>query len=203
MPLMTIVLAHFFTNDEKLTIFKIVGFCFGILGVVVMIGFDKLGTLGEETVRQYAITGAALCYAVNAIVTKSLIQLPRVAMMCALTLVSTLMMLPVFVLNGDAANMVTWTWEASNAVIAVIILAIFPTALGMIMIFMIVSRQGASFLSQINFMVPIFGVLFGILFLAEIIQGNAIIALALILAGVAIARIRPKAKVTYPKEVNS
>ena len=53
MPLNTLVMAHFMTNDEKLNVFKVIGFCLGLLGVAVLIGFDKLATLGDETIRQY------------------------------------------------------------------------------------------------------------------------------------------------------
>ena len=51
-----------------------------------------------------------------------------------------------------------------------------------------VARQGASFFSQINFLVPLFGVLWGVLLLAERPPGNAYWALGLILAGIAVTR---------------
>ncbi|MCF6322096.1 MAG: DMT family transporter [Rhizobiaceae bacterium] len=190
MPLMTIVIAHFFTNDEKLTRWKLAGFILGLLGVAVMIGIDKLGTLGQETIRQYAIIGGALCYAINGIVSKSLIHLPRLAMVAALMVLSTLMILPVALLNDGTIALLGAQGVSGKALASAIVLGILPTALGTMMIFVIITRQGASFLSQINFMVPVFGVLWGILFLAEILPANGAIALALILAGVAIARIQ-------------
>ncbi len=192
MPLMTIVIAHFTTSDEKLTPWKIVGFCLGLLGVAVMIGFEKLGTLGEETVRQYAIIGGALCYAISSIMTKSLVHLPRVAMMAVLMVLSTVMILPITLISGEFYAVVSRELPSPNAIIATIALGILPTALGTILVFVIISRQGASFLSQINFMVPVVGVLLGIVFLSEALQENGLIALMLILAGVAIARIQSK-----------
>ncbi len=186
MPLITLVLAHFFTADEKLNVFKLAGFCLGLVGVAVLIGFDKLASLGDETIRQYALTAAACCYAINAIVTKQLIGLPRRATAAALMLAAFLMVLP-FSLLVDAP----WQLRPSLEVWgAVVVLGIGPTAIGTLMIFAIVKRQGAAFLSQINFLVPVFGVLWAVLFLAERLPANAIIALALILAGVAIARIK-------------
>ena len=202
MPLMTIVIAHAFTSDEKLNIYKIIGFCFGLLGVIFIIGFDKLGTLGEETIRQYAIIFAAICYAINVIISKSLINLPRMAMMMALMLVSTLTILPVGLITGETAQVIAHSWPSFNVAVSVLLLGIFPTSFGTILIFKLIARQGASFMSQINFMVPVFGVLWSMVFLSEVLPPNAIIALILILAGVAIARIKPKSKAIYAKEKN-
>ena len=192
MPLMTIVIAHFVTLDEKLTRYKAVGFCLGLLGVIIMIGFDKLGSLGENTVRQYALIAAALCYAINAIISKSLVKTPRMAAMAALMLVSTLLILPVGLISGEAKEVLSKSWPSPKVTLSILLLGIFPTAIGTILIFNIVSRQGASFLSQINFMVPIFGVLWAMAFLSEVLRAEALIALFLILVGVAIARIQSK-----------
>lgn len=202
MPLMTIVLAHFVTRDEKLTPFKIAGFCCGLLGVVMIIGFDKLGTLGENTVRQYAIVLAALGYAISAIISKQLVKLPRMSMMSAIMLMSTLIILPFGLLTGETSQVLAGPMPSFKAAVSMLILAVVPTVIGTIMIFVIISRQSASFLSQINFMVPVFGVLWSMLFLSEVLPANAIYALALILAGVAIARISPKSKVAQTKEIS-
>lgn len=186
MPLITIAIAHFATSDEKLNIFKIIGFCLGLLGVAVLIGFDKLATLGDETIRQYAIMIAACCYAVHAIVSKYLTHLPRQAVSVGVLLSSALFMLPISVYLDQP-----WTLAISDiSWVMLILLGIFPTALGTLMIFAIVERQGAGFLSQINFLVPVFGVLWAVLLISEILPESAWLALFIILAGVAIARIK-------------
>jgi len=187
MPLITIVLAHIFTSDEKLNIFKITGFCLGLLGVAVLIGFDKLASLGDETVRQYAIMIAACCYAIHAIISKQLTGLPRQAVSAGVLIASSLFLLPISFYIDQPWNLsisgLSWSM--------LILLGIFPTALGTLMLFAIIERQGAGFLSQINFLVPVFGVFWAILLINETLPGNAIAALLIILAGVAIARIKP------------
>jgi len=191
MPLMTLVLAHFFTGDEKLNAFKIVGFCLGLLGVAVLIGFDKLATLGDETVRQYAIMAGAFCYAVHAIVSKQLTGMPRHAVIVAVLLISCIMMLPFSLYLDQPWNLSV----SSGAAWSLFILGVLPTAIGTLMLFAIVERQGAGFLSQINFLVPIFGILWAIVFINETLPPDAFTALLIILAGVAIARIKPKTPV--------
>lgn len=187
MPLATLLLAHLFTDDEKLNIWKMLGVMVGIAGVVVLIGYDQLTTLGDDTIRQYAIALAAICYGVNAIVTKQLIGHPRRAMAASLMIVSLIMVAPFAVIVDQP-----WALAPSfGVIVAVLLLGVFPSAIGTLMIFAIVARQGASFLSQINFLVPVFGVLWSYLFLSEQLSFNAFVALILILVGVALARVNP------------
>lgn len=184
MPLATVVLAHTFTHDEKLDGWKMSGVLCGLFGVIVLFGTDALGGVGNDSVRQLAILAAAFCYAVNAIITRQLVRVPRQSMVAALILAGSAMMVPASLLLEQP-----WTLTPSAPALgALLALAIGPTALATLMILVIIDRQGASFLSQINFMVPIFGVAFAAIFLGERLASNAWIALILILVGIALSR---------------
>lgn len=190
MPLITLVLAHFFTADEKLNVFKVIGFCLGLFGVAVLIGFEKLSSFGEDAIRSYAIMLAACSYGLHAILSKYLTGLPRYAVSSAVLLVSVLLLLPL-VLYLDAP----WTLSiSSTSWWMLVLLGVLPTGLGMLMLFAIIERQGAGFLSQINFLVPIFGILWAIALINETLPPNAFAALIIILAGIAIARIKTTKK---------
>ena len=84
MPLATILLAHVFTSDEKLDRWKFTGVILGLIGVLVLMGFSTLSSLGQDVLRQFAILCGALCYAVNAIITRKLTHLPKWSAMTAL-----------------------------------------------------------------------------------------------------------------------
>lgn len=184
MPLTTVLLAHFFTSDEKLTVRKAVAVSFGLVGLIVLIGPEKLARLGDQTVRELAVAGAATCYAINAIITKRLVHLPRRAVAAAMLVVSAFMMIPASLIIDRP-----WTLAPSGlALIALIVLGVLQTAVATILLFAIVRRQGASFFSQINFLVPLFGVMWGALALAERPSANAFAALVLILIGIAVVR---------------
>ena len=189
MPLTTVLLAHVFTRDEKLTAGKATGVALGIAGLVVLIGPQKLTQLGEDTVRQLAVAGAAFCYGLNAIITRGLAGQPRRALAAALMVVSTAMLLPASLIVDRP-----WTLAPSTvSTLAIVGLAVLHTAVGTLIMLAIVRRQGASFFSQINFLVPLFGVVWGALVLLERPPPQAYGALALILLGVAVARRRPRA----------
>jgi len=185
MPLLTVLLAHVTTTDEKMNRFKFMGVLCGLLGVVVLMGWDQLGQLGDSMLRQYAIALAALCYAINAIITKHLTKLPRLPMMFALMLVGTAFLLP-FALWIDQPWTASLDAKSASVVIA---LALGPTALATWMILTIIDRQGASFLSQINFLVPLSGVLMARIFLDETLPAKAWVALMIILVGIALSRL--------------
>ena len=71
---------------------------------------------------------------------------------------------------------------------SLLLLGIFPTALATIIYFAVIARVGPSFLSQINYLIPVWAVIIGVMFLNEKIGVNAIIALIIILLGIAIAQ---------------
>ena len=185
MPLATILLAHVFTHDEKLDRWKFIGVMFGLIGVIVLMGWSALDAIGDDLIRQAAILVAAICYAINAIITRKLTRLPRWSAMTALMLAGSICLLPVSLLVESP-----WQVRPSmSSLMAMVALAIGPTAIATVMILRIIDRQGASFLSQINFLVPIVGMIFGVLMLNERFPANAYVALLIILAGIAISRL--------------
>ena len=185
MPLATIVLAQFMTDDERINRWKMIAVLLGFLGVVVLMGFDSLSGLGDETLRQLAILTAAICYALNAIVTRKLTSLPKYSMATALMIAACILILP-FSLVLDQPWKLT---PDTNSIAALVASAIGSTAIATLLILLIIDRSGATFLSQINFMVPLFGVLFGSLLLSEELTANAYISLAIIITALFLSRI--------------
>lgn len=187
MPLFTLVMAQIFTKDERPNRYTVAGFILALFGVVVLFGFDKLASLGEESMRQFGITLGAIAFGINAVITKKITGLPWESMTACLMVLSAIFAAP-FLLFVDFSAL-----EVSNAVwVSVIYTSLFPTALGAVLIILVVKRQGAAFLSQLNFIVPVVGAFCAVAFLGEALPPNAIAALIIILAGVALARRRPK-----------
>ena len=184
MPLFTLVCAHLVTDDEKMNRRKLIGVLCGLAGLVVLIGPAKLSQLGDDAVRQLAVAGASLCYAINALFIRRIKGVPANALAAAVMIVSIPLIIPMALLIEQP-----WQLLPSGAsLMAAVVLGLFHTALATLMMLALIRRQGATFFSQINFIVPLAGVAYGVVFLAERPQPSAYIALGLILLGIYIVR---------------
>ena len=196
MPLATMVLAHFFNENDRFTLAKLLGVTIGFAGIVVLMGPEALKGLGGDLVFQLAVAGGALCYAVNAVLTRNLpsggggrgdsrIGRGIMVLVCGGAIAVPLALVidgPHAVLGAD-----------SNAWFGAVYLGVLPTGLATLIYFRLVEVRGASFFSFVNYLNPVFGVILGALILGEVLSPQAIAALVLILAGVAVANRKGRA----------
>jgi|TARA_R110000782_G_scaffold87248_1_gene168914 drug/metabolite transporter (DMT)-like permease len=185
-PLTAVVLAHFFTADEKLTLGKVVGIILGTIGVVVLVGPETLSGLGGEFLFQLAILIAAVGYAVSSLITRNLRDQPRIGSTAVILTFASLMLMP-FTLILDQPW--TMTWDVEGA-LSIMYLGVFPTGIAMFLILQLVAAAGTSFLVFNNYLVPAVGVLISFLVLGEVPQPTAILAMVIILAGIAASQVR-------------
>ena len=183
MPLATLVIAHFATDDEPLIARKLWGILLGMTGVIVLVGIKSLNQIGNDLVRQLAILGAGTCYAINAVITRRYTHLPTRSVLAAVMACSILWMAPL-AMSTDLSNQ---TFSAASTM-SIVILGLVQTAFGALLAFTLVQRQGAGFFGQINILVPLIGAFLGAVLLSEPLGWEAWLALALILAGILISR---------------
>lgn len=191
MPLTTVVLAHFFIKEERITRNKIIGFVLGFIGVVILMYPELFVSRNMNwlyVLSMLSILFGAISYAANSVIAHAL---PKIS----LTLISTgvLLMASVIIVPLSLFEGVDWFEDASVASIwSVILLGIFPTGLATIIYFSVIRHAGAAFLSQINYLIPVWAVLMGVLFAAEKITVNAVVALIVILVGIGVAQYKIK-----------
>lgn len=192
MPLTTALLAHVFISDERLSLPRFAGVLFGLAGIVVLVGPGVIAGLGREVSAQLALTGAACCYAVAGVYTRTspLVTLPPAVSGAGVLVCAAVMSLP-FSLVIDRPWGLT---PSSESLWALIILALLCTSAAYIIFFRIVASAGATFMSLINYLIPVFGVVWGALILDETLGLQALAALGLILIGVALTQIRRRAR---------
>ncbi len=184
MPITTLILAHFLAGDEKMSPRKLLGGLIGLTGLAVLVGPAVLLRLGQDGVSQLAILAAAVSYAVNAVLMKQLLGLPRRATAAWVLLAGALILVPFSVM---AENPIALS-PGNTALAAVCLLGVFPTAIATLVMFKVLERQGAAFFGQVNFIVPLSGVVWAALILGERPEARALIALAIVLSGIWIAR---------------
>lgn len=184
MPLITLLLAHFATHDEKFTVLKGVGLVLGFIGVVILMGPESLTGANSALIFQIAILGGATCYAINAVLLKRLSHLPTLVLSTGTITSGFLVTVPsAFFL--EAPFHLDYSW---NAFTAVFLLAALHLVFAAFILIFLIKRRGATFFSQINLLVPLFGVLWAFLIFSEQPSINATFALVLILSGIVIAR---------------
>ncbi len=187
MPLVTIVLAHFFVKGDRMTWRKGAGFLVGFVGVAVLMGPDALLEVrgqGSQVVAQLAIVAGAVCYAVNTIIARLCPAHDSVVAATSTTIGANLLFLPTAL--GDFVPVIGDL--DPPALLAIVVLGIVATALAPLLYFELVRRAGPSFLSQINYLIPVWAVLTGMIFLGEMPDWSAVAGMGLILSGIAFSQ---------------
>ncbi len=182
-PSFVIVLAHLFTHDEPLTLGKALGALLGFAGVVALIGVDALHGLGGVVIGQIAILAGAFSYSLYGINAKRLPTLGSEMLVGAILAAGLLPLIPVWLVLDQP-----WTLAPdSKAWFSVAWLGLLSTGGGNLLFFLLL-RVGAGFGSFNNYLVPLMGVGWGFALAGERPSWNALIALVLILGGLACAR---------------
>lgn len=180
----TVLVAHFWTADERLSGPRLLGVVAGFLGVVMMIGPEMLEGLGDQVWAQLAVLGATLSYAVAGVYGrrfKSMGVTPMATATGQVTASAVLLMPVALIIDRPWTLMVpspgTWT--------AVVALAVLSTALAYILYFRILETAGATNLLLVTFLIPVSAILLGVLFLAERLAPQHFLGMALIGLGLA------------------
>ncbi len=184
-PFNTILLAHLFVREEPLSWSKILGVVLGFAGVVVLIGPEALNQLGGQALAQIVVLLATVCYAVNSIIARRLNHFSGETAGAGMLIAAAIFAVPLSLALDRP-------WElapSGTALFAVVTLGWLCTGAGYLLFFRIIARAGAGFVSLNNFLVPLFGVIWGAIVLGERLEPRAFIALLLILAGVAAPRL--------------
>lgn len=188
MPLVTLGLAHYLVPGETMTPYRAGGFLLGFIGVIVLIGPDALWGLGSEKgqlLPMLAILGGAISYAVSAILARLRPVSSALSTAAATTLIATLFMLPVVLPTGGVPHP---TGATSSQLLAVALLGVFSTATAAVVYFRLISSAGPAFVSQLNYLIPLWAMIVGVLFLGETIQPSHLYALLLILGGILVTQ---------------
>lgn len=182
-PFATLVMSHFLTRDDRFTWNKIIGLALGFSGVFVLLG-QGLKVDDGPVSGMLLIMLAACCYALSSVLIRRLRRVSSVALATNTLLVSAIIVLPLlFALNPP--------WQQtyhSSSLVAIVYLAVGPTALGYMLRTQIVKNNGAVFMSNVGYLIPLFAVFWGWLLLGDIPTPNMFLALSLILTGIAVGQ---------------
>ena len=187
-PLFVLPLSHKLVPGEKLSRAKVTGFLFGFLGVVLLIGGEKLFDNQNFTpillLAQIACVTASCCYAIGSVITKLCPPVSAVSYASCGLMLASFMLIPTAICFEGIP-------KAPNglAIAGIIYLALFPTAIATILLTTLVRRAGPPFLSLVNYQVPVWAVIIGVTVLGEALPGHFLLALSIILGGLFISQL--------------
>ena len=181
-PLFTVVAAHFLTKDEKMSNLKIVGVILGLTGVVIMIGHEALGELGDSILGQFAVLGAAISYSLAGIYGRRFRQLEIQPVVTATGQVtaSSLILIPLAIFYDHPF---TLPMPGVEIWLAILALAFLSTAFAYILYFRILSTAGATNVLLVTLLIPVSAILLGTAFLGEQFELKHMIGMGLISTG--------------------
>lgn len=165
---------------EKLGIDRGVGLFVGFIGVVILVA-PKL-SIGGETLAIVAALGGSSLYALAAHLTRRM--LPG---MSSLAISAGSLLASVMILALPALWLRPTEMPGAAAWGSVIALAVGGTALGYVLYFRLLANAGPTSAMAVTYLIPLFGMVWGWLFLKEAATHTMLVGCGFILAGVAVA----------------
>ena len=161
---------------EKLSIKKVAGMVVGILGVSVLVGWVPLALTKEVYLSIIMALAGALCYGIAGVYTKVKFSKADPIRTAAGQMVSaSILLLPV--LLSSSSELVF----SPKIIMAILVLGIVCTAAGYTLFFQLISSAGSVNTSLVTLIVPVFSLIWGVLFLGEPINVGLIAGLILIM----------------------
>lgn len=184
----TVVAALWF--QEALTPPRLVGLILGFVGVVVLIGWQTLTLTPMVSAGIAAGLAAAVMYAIAApYARKNLVGLSPIVTATTSLLLASLVLVPMlpFTMPSEVPS--------PQILLAVALLALLSTSLAYILYFRLLHSIGSSKTITVTYIIPVFAMVWGAMFLQEPITAAMVVGCALVLSGTAIANglLSPKA----------
>ena len=180
-PIFAFLITWGITRHEPATLLKLAGAILGLAGTAVIIGLDALTSFGREIFAEIAILLATLSFACATIFGLRMSGYNPTVVAAGSLLFGGLLLLPAALIFEHP-----WTLHPTMpSIVAAIIMAIFSSALGLMMFYMCLIRLGTlTTNSQAYLRIPI-GVGLSVLLLGEAVPPHLAAGLVLVMAGVA------------------
>ncbi|MBA4781775.1 MAG: DMT family transporter [Rhizobiales bacterium] len=187
-PFIALFVGHFATTDERFSTLRLLAVMMGFSGVISVVGLEPLAKLDIGLIlAEGALILAASMYVVAGYTIRRVDMQPLSLATLSLAL-ATLVLAPVSLFLGGpfpsdvSARAFTW----------LVFAGVLGTGFGFVMRYYLITRIGYSMFSIGVNLIPVFGVIFGALILAEAVTPEILLALLLIVGGLFVARLAGK-----------
>ena len=184
-PLFTMLVAHWFTTDEKINPRRLLGVLTGMGGVGLMMGLDSMESSGFHLLGQSAILLAAFSYGLAGVYDKRFAQLgiPSLATATGQLCASSIILIPLTLWIDQPWTMAMPSIEGMGALLGI---ALLSTALAYVIYFRLLKTAGATNLLLVTLLIPVSAIILGVFLLDESLEpqhlsGMAVISLGLLI----------------------
>ena len=183
-PISGSILAHFFTKNEKINLIKTLGILLGFSGVVLLF-FDDLIINSNNIFFAIIILIGSTFYSIAGIITLKLFTKHKNENVTTSTMIWSLIFLIPLSLIFEEPFLSS---PDLISTLSLIYLGVVATGIAWMIRFYILTNNGLVFQTQVAYLIPIFGVIFGNLFLNEQITFKVLASLVVILLGIYIVK---------------
>ena len=178
-PISATILAHMYTDKEKINIFKILGILLGFSGILYLFS-DNLLITKDNIFSALMILLGSTFYVIGGILTLKISHKKNENVTASILIWGTIIIFPISIFFEQPWNLT----PRLDSTLSLIYLGIFPTGIAWLLRFMILKNNGLVFQSQVAYLIPIFGVILGYIFLQEIVTSKVIFALIAVVLGI-------------------
>jgi len=190
-PLSATVLAHFFTDNEKINLTKILGVLIGFSGIVFLFSDNILINESNFTSALLILIGSTF-YVVGGLLTLKISNKKNENVTASILIWGTIFLIPITIFTEKP-----WNLNPSiDSTISLIYLGVVATGLAWLLRFRILKTNGLVFQAQVAYLIPIFGIILGYIFLKELITPKVLISVVAVIIGIYLVKKSNSKKIT-------
>jgi drug/metabolite transporter (DMT)-like permease len=190
-PLSATVLAHFFTDNEKISLTKILGVLVGFSGIVFLFSDNILINESNFTSALLILIGSTF-YVVGGLLTLKISNKKNENVTASILIWGTIFLIPITIFTEKP-----WNLNPSiDSTISLVYLGVVATGLAWLLRFRILKTNGLVFQAQVAYLIPIFGIILGYIFLKELITPKVLISVVAVIIGIYLVKKSNSKKIT-------
>ena len=182
-PLFTMLLAHWYLQDDRLTLQRVIALLIGFFGVVVLLVRDLDGGTQSSLLGQAAVLVAAICYAFSAVFARRNAKgvSPIVQAFVPLLVADALMwaLVPLFESPLVLPSLpISW--------LAILWLGLIGSCIAYLLYYYLLHAIGPTRTTMVTYTFPVVGVALGVIFLNETLDVNLLLGAVLVVTSIVI-----------------
>ena len=190
-PLSATVLAHFFTDNEKINLTKIIGVLVGFSGIVFLFSDNILINESNFTSALLILIGSTF-YVVGGLLTLKISNKKNENVTASILIWGTIFLIPITIFTEKP-----WNLNPSiDSTISLVYLGVVATGLAWLLRFRILKTNGLVFQAQVAYLIPIFGIILGYIFLKELITPKVLLSVVAVIIGIYFVKKSNSKKIT-------